>query len=157
GEGLIQVVKKAVGEKSAIIVTGGDATGVDRALRQLAERFPHIWARGKDRPTLDDVEDDVRKFVAGRSPAGQAAMSLYKLDRLAEELHGKALASAHVTAFIEKAADGLADVMRQEAAGRIQADSVVTDVQNLDVQHAKTLVSDEFDVPSEVDEFWTKF
>src|SRR5262249_53630081 len=83
GEGLIQVVKKAFGEKSALIVTGGDAAGVDRAARQLAERFPHIWARGKDRTTIDDVEDDVRKFVAGRSPAGQAATGLYKLDKIA--------------------------------------------------------------------------
>ena len=29
GEGLIQVVRKAFGEKSALIVTGGDAAGVD--------------------------------------------------------------------------------------------------------------------------------
>ena len=93
GEGVIQLVKKAFGEKSALIVTGGDAAGVDRAVHQLAERLPHIWARGKDRTTLDDVEEDLRKFVAGRSPAGQAAMSLYKLDRLAEKLQGKDLAS----------------------------------------------------------------
>ena len=63
-------MKKAFGEKSALIVTGGDAAGVERAVRQLAETFPHIWQRGKDRTTLDDVEEDVRKFVAGRSPAG---------------------------------------------------------------------------------------
>ncbi len=89
GEGLIQLVKKAFGEKSALIVTGGDAAGVDRAVRQLAERFPHIWARGKDRTTLDDVEEDVRKFVAGRSPAGQAAMALYKLGKLSRAAAGQ--------------------------------------------------------------------
>src|SRR4029077_1577057 len=71
GEGMIQLVKKAFGERSALIVTGGDADGVDRAVRQLAERFPHVWARGKDRTTLDDVEEEVRKFISGRSPAGQ--------------------------------------------------------------------------------------
>ena len=49
GEGLIQLVKKAFGEKSALIVTGGDAAGVARAVQQLAETFPHIWQRGKDR------------------------------------------------------------------------------------------------------------
>src|SRR5262249_5982857 len=38
GEGLIEVVKKAFGEKSALIVTGGDAAGVRRAVAQLAER-----------------------------------------------------------------------------------------------------------------------
>ncbi|MBI3492982.1 MAG: hypothetical protein HY047_14565, partial [Acidobacteria bacterium] len=143
-------------EKSALIVTGGDAAGVDRALGQLAEKFPHIWARGKDRTTLDDVEDDVRKFVAGRSPAGQAAMSLYKLDKLAEQLQGKDLSSAHVKVFVEKAADGLADVIRQEAASRLKSSTLAVDVQNLDVQNARPLITDDFDIPSEVDEFWAK-
>jgi hypothetical protein len=156
GEGLIQLVKKAFGEKSALIVTGGDAAGVDRAVRQLAEKFPHIWARGKDRTTLDDVEDDVRKFVAGRSPAGQAAMALYKLGKLSEQLQGKDLASARVRVFVEKADDQLADFVAQHAAADIKAGSVTADVQNLDVQKGRTLVSDDFEVPSEVDEFWTK-
>src|SRR6185295_16269893 len=106
-----------------IIVTGGDAAGVDRALRQLAERFPHIWSRGKDRTTLEDVEDEMRKFVAGRSPAGQAAMSLYKLEKIAGQLSGKDLASARVRVFVEKAPDGLADVIRQDATARIKADA----------------------------------
>jgi hypothetical protein len=157
GEGLIQLVKNAFGEKSALIVTGGDAAGVDRAVRQLAERFPHIWARGKDRTTLDDVEDDVRRFLAGRSPAGQAAMSLYKLDKLAEPLRGKDLASAHVRLFVEKPADGLAAVVRQEAAATLKTTAISIDLQDLDVQKGRALVSDDFEIPSEVDEFWTKF
>jgi hypothetical protein len=159
GEGLIQLVKKAFGEKSALIVTGGDAAGVARAVGQLAERFPHIWARGKDRTTLDDVEEDVRKFVAGRSPAGQAAMSLYKLDQLAEQLDGKELASVHVKVFVEHAADGLADVIRKEAESRLHPPrgALAVDVQNMDVQKARSIIDDQFDIPSEVDEFWTKF
>src|SRR5262249_4775813 len=113
GEGLIQVVRKAFGEKSALVVTGGDSDCVERATAQLAERFPHIWARGKDRTTLDDVEEDVRRFAAGRSPAGQAAAALYKLDKLAATLAEKDLTSAHVRVFTEKAPDGLADVVRE--------------------------------------------
>jgi hypothetical protein len=156
GEGLIQLVKKAFGEKSALIVTGGDAAGVRRAVRQLAETFPHIWQRGKDRTTLDDVEDDVRRFVSGRSPAGQASMSLYKLDKIADQLKGKDLASARVKVFVEKAADGLADVVKRQAAADIKAGSLAVEVQNLDVQKGRSLVSDDFEIPSEVDEFWTK-
>ncbi len=156
GEGLIQIVRKAFGEKSAVIVTGGDAAGVDRAVRQLAEKLPHIWARGKDRTTLDDVEDDVRKFVAGRSPAGQAAMSLYKLDKLADELRGKDLSSAHVKVFVEKAADRFADVVKQDAARSFNAASLNIEVQNLDVQKGRALVSEDVEIASEVDEFWTK-
>jgi hypothetical protein len=156
GEGLIQIVKKAFGEKSALIVTGGDAAGVDRAVRQLAEKFPHIWSRGKDRTTLDDVEDDVRRFIAGRSPAGQAAMSLYKLDKLAALLKGRDLATANVRVFVEKAADGLADVIKQDAAAKIAAGTITVDVQNLDVQKGRSLVNDDFEIASEVDEFWTR-
>src|SRR4029453_14391289 len=101
GEGLIKLVKKAYGEKSALVVTGGAPAGLARAVRQLAETFPHIWQRGKDRTTLDDVEEDARKFFAGRSPAGQAAMGLYKLQKLADQLKGKSLESAHVKVFVE--------------------------------------------------------
>ncbi len=154
GDGDIEVVRKAFGEKSALVVTGGDAVGVNRAVQQLAETFPHIWQRGKDRTTLDDVEDDVRKFVAGRSPAGQAAMSLYKLDRLAAELKDKDLASAHVRVFVEKAEDGLAAVVKQQASETITATALAVDVQNLDVQHGRSLVDEDFVIPSEVDAFW---
>jgi Zinc carboxypeptidase len=156
GEGLIQIVKKAFGEKSALIVTGGDAAGVRRAVAQLAETFPHIWQRGKDRTTLDDVEEDVRKFVAGRSPAGQAAMSLYKLAKIAAQLKGKDLASAHVKVFVEKAADGLADIVKRDAATAITAQSLSVDVQTLDVQKGRALITDDYEIASEVDEFWTK-
>jgi hypothetical protein len=156
GQGLIQLVKKAFGEKSALIVTGGDAAGLSRAVSQLAETFPHIWERGKDRTTLDDVEEDVRKFVAGRSPAGQAAMSLYKLDKLAASLKGKDLTSAHVKVFVEKAADGFADLVKRQAAAAITVPTLTVDVQNLDVQKGRTLINDDFAIPSEVDEFWTK-
>jgi hypothetical protein len=156
GEGLIQVVKKAFGEKTAIIVTGGDASGVARAVSQLSERFPHIWSRGKDRTTLDDVEDDVRKFVAGRSPAGQAAMGLYKMDQIAAELAGKDLNSARARVFVEKAPDGLQAFIEQEAAAKIHAATLEVEVQDIDVQKGRPIVSDEFDIPSEVDDFWAR-
>jgi hypothetical protein len=156
GEGLIQLVKKAFGEKSALVVTGGDAAGVARAVRQLAETFPHIFQRGKDRTTLEDVEEDARKFIAGRSPAGQAAMSLYKLQKLGDQLKAKSLASAHVKVFVEKAADGLAAVVTRDAATAFSAPAVTVDVQNLDVLKGRALVSEDVEIASEVDEFWSK-
>jgi hypothetical protein len=156
GEGLIQIVKKAFGEKSALIVTGGDAAGVERAVAQLAERLPHVWARGKDRTTLDDVEEDVRKFLAGRSPAGQAAMSLYKLEKIGSVLKNKDLASARVRVFVEKAEEAFSEAVKRDAAAAIKADALSVEVQSLDVRKGRPIVADDFDVPSEVDEFWTK-
>ena len=61
--------------------------------------------------------------------------------------------------FVEHAADGLADVIRKEAESRLHAprEALAVDVQNLDVQKARSIINEQFDIPSEVDEFWTKF
>ena len=108
GQGLIQIVRPAFGTKSAVVITGGDAVGVRRAIRQVADRFPHVWERGKDRTTVDDIEDDVRKLLSGRSPAGQAATALYKLEKIAEELSERDLESVQVKVYVDKPAAGLA-------------------------------------------------
>ena len=84
-------------------------------------------------------------------------MSLYKLDRLAAELKDKDLASAHVKVYVEKAADGFTEVVKQDAAAGIHASAIAVDVQNLDVQHGRSLVDEDFVIPSEVDTFWTTF
>lgn len=167
GEGLIHVVKNAFGSqpgqgKSAIVVAGGDAAGVARALSELAETFPNIGARGKDRTTVDDIEEDVRRFVQARSPEGQAATALYKLDRLVTSLQGKDLASARVKVFVEKAEPGLEAFVRQRVGGKLGGALEVV-VESLDVQKAKPIVvnaqpvTGEVDIASEVDEFWKTF
>ncbi len=160
GDGLIQVVRKAFDEKGAVVVTGGDQRGITRALEQVSERFPHIWTRGKDRTTLEDVREDVRVFLSGRTPAGQAATALYKLDQIAVGLGGKDLESAHVTISVEKPVDGFADFVRREAADRIRTSNtsgVEVTIDNRDVQNAKQIFTDDFEVTSEVNDFWQMF
>ncbi|MEO5897070.1 MAG: M14 family metallopeptidase [Vicinamibacterales bacterium] len=153
GEGLVTVVKKSFGEKPAVVITGGDRAGVSRAVAQVAERFPHIWERGKDRTTIDDVEEDVRTLLSGRSPSGQAATALYKLDKIAADLAGKNLESASVLVSLDKPAEGLSEFVRREASEKIKADSVQVTIDDRDVQKAKNIFTDEVQIPSEVDEF----
>jgi hypothetical protein len=163
GQGLIQVVRKAWGDKSAVIVTGGDAAGLDRALEQLAERLPHVWQRGKDRPTLDDVEDELRRALGGRTPLGQAATALYKLNQIGGTLAGRNLESVRVSVHVEKADAGLAAIVEQEAARLFPSASREVVIDNLDVQNATPIdvngrsISEEIEIPSEVDEFWQVF
>jgi hypothetical protein len=83
-------------------------------------------------------------------------MALYKLQKLDDQLKGKALASAHVKVFVEKAEDGLLDLVKRDAAAALGAAPVTVDVQNLDVQKGRSIVDDDFEIPSEVDEFWVK-
>jgi hypothetical protein len=154
GQGLIRVIRKAFGEKPAVVITGGDARGVARAVRQVSERFPHVWERGKDRTTIDDVEEDVRTLVSGRSPAGQAATALYKLDKIAADLAGKDLEWATVLVSLEKPVDGFEDFVRREASQKIRASKMDVTIDNRDVQRAKNIFTEDFEVASEVDDFW---
>ncbi len=154
GQGWIEVVPGAFGPKAALIITGGDSVGVDRALEQVSERFPHLWDRGnqKNRPTLDDVEMDLWKFFSGRSSAGQAATALYKLDKLVSSLSEKDLGSARVVVSLEEPADGLEQVVRERAQA-LGAGSLEVVIDNRDVQNAQTLLEESFEVPSEVEAF----
>ncbi len=157
GEGWIQVIPKAFGDKSAVVITGGDAPSVERALRQVSERFPNIWSRGKDRTTLDGIEDDVWGFLSGRSPAGQAATALYKLEQLAKELAYKELASAEVAVYVEKAEEGLESSVRERAEQVLSADTLKVTVEDLDIQNVRTLIDEDIAIASEVDDFWDLF
>ncbi len=58
--------------------------------------------------------------------------------------------------FTEKAPADLAAIVREEAAARIKAPTLNVDVQNLDVQKGRAIIDDEFDIPSEVEDFWAK-
>ena len=65
--------------------------------------------------------------------------------------------SQRCTVSIEKPDDGLEQVVRREAAAAIKAGQLDVVIDNRDVQKAKQLINDEFDIPSEVDDFWKVF
>ncbi|MEQ1857023.1 MAG: M14 family zinc carboxypeptidase, partial [Longimicrobiales bacterium] len=156
GQGLIELVPKAFGDKPALVVTGSDSAGAARALEQVAIAFPNLGERGKDRPTVDDVEQEVWDALAGYSPVGQAAIGLYKLDRIGLGLADHGLASANVLLSVEKADSALAPYVRSRAAAAlgIPADSVVVTIDDRDVTRAATIYEDRREFPSEVERFW---
>lgn len=156
GEGLIEVVPNAFGDKRAVVVTGGDAAGVARALEQLADRFPNLSERGQDRSTVDAVELAVWRFLSQRSPGGQAAAALYKIDRMIDELQGKQIDSAEVTVSLEKIEPGLEAIVRQRLAP-LSIANLSVHLDDRDVQNAAVLSEERFDIPSEVEAFWSRF
>lgn len=157
GEGLIELVPEAFGSKSALVVTGADEAGAGRALEQLAVTFPHLAARGQDRPTLDDVERGVWDALGGYAPVGQAAIGLYKLDRIAEKLAGDTLASASVLMSVEKADPALADYVAARARAVLRLADVEVTIDDRDVRNAGTIYRETRGLPSEVDGFWSLF
>lgn len=156
GEGLIEVVPAAFGQKPALVVTGADEAGAHRALEQLWRTFPHIDARGKDRPTLDNVEYDLWATLAGRTPAGQAAIGLYKLDQIVDSLRALNITSASVLMSVEKPAPELTAMVR-ERLSPLGLDQVDVTIDNRDVQRADTIFAEDLTFDSEVAQFWSLF
>ncbi|MDX1493503.1 MAG: M14 family metallopeptidase, partial [Longimicrobiales bacterium] len=154
GEGLIELVPDAFGSKPSLVLTGADAAGAERALEQVALTFPNLAARGDDRPTVDDVERDLWDALSGHSPAGQAAIGLYKLDRIASKLDTVSLSSASVLMSVEKADPGLADYVADRAADRLGIADIEVIIDDRDVLAAGTIFHEAIALPSEVDRFW---
>ena len=151
GHGLIEVVPEAFGDKAALLATGPDSEGAARALRRLAEVFPFVGRREEGAPTFDDVEAALWGSLSGYTPAGQAAIGLYKLDRIVAGLmeEGIEVAEAEVLLSVEKVEAELADLVRARM-GALGADAIGVTLDNRDVQRADTLFDDRFVVPSEV-------
>ena len=156
GHGLIEVVPDAFGGKPSVVVTGADREGATNATRRLAEVFPFVGSREDGAPSFDDVEYELWGTLSGHTPAGQAAIGLYKLDRIVEGLADDDIASAEIMVSVEKPPAGLGDYIRERAAG-LGADELTVTIDNRDVQQAATIFEDTFTVPSEVDRFWSAF
>ena len=95
--------------------------------------------------------------LSSRSPLGQAAAAVYKLDQIAQRLAGFDLDSISVSIHVEKADEGLGDFVRARLAETLPADRFDVTVDNLDVQNAQLLIDEEFEIASEVNEFWDAF
>ena len=156
GHGLIEVVPDAFGSKPSLVVTGADRDGATNATRRLAQVFPFVGRREDGMPTFDDVEYELWGTLSGRTPAGQAAIGLYKLDRIIAGLAEEDIVAAEILVSLEKPPQGLGDYIRERAAA-LGTDDIAVTIDNRDVQQAATILEDSFEVPSEVDRFWSAF
>ena len=166
GHGLIEAVPEGFGGKRALVVTGTDAAGATAATKRLAEVFPNVSVHGDGQPTFDDIEHELWGTLSGYTPAGQAAFGLYKLDQVMAELTGEMaaageqIASAEILMSVWKPSDGVADFVRDRALAHFPdsaAPEVTVTIDNRDVEAAGTIIDDQFEVPSEVDRFWSAF
>ncbi len=149
GEGLVRSLP--VRGDPRLVATGIDDAGRARAAQSLAVDFPRL--RGTDGPTFGDVEEELWAFLSGYSPAGQAAIGLYKLDRLLEEAREDGATGVHILMSVEKADSLLGEYVRAFAQARLPLAEVTVEIDDRDVTRAKTTFDDAFDVPSEVGRF----
>jgi hypothetical protein len=135
GEGELRVVDKAFGRQPAVLVRGDEA-GTDAALSLLTGHFPNLWETGKEYASLEEIRYDLHRFFSLRSPAGQAAFALYRLDRWADEIRKSGpVRDVETKVFIDIADPGLAELVRSRLESQLGAAGIKTDVRSL---HAGT-------------------
>ncbi len=86
GEGELRIVDHAFNKQAAVLIRG-DQLGSASALHVLTDRFPNLWETGKQYASLEELRYDLHRFFSLRSGAGQAAVSLYHLNRWIEEIN----------------------------------------------------------------------
>ncbi len=154
GEGYVGVVPEAFGDKPALAVTGGDRDGLARALHQAAVGFPHLDAanRATDHPTADAVEFAAWKFLSSRTPGGQAAAAVWKLEQIAGEIAHTGIRESRILVSVKDPAPGFDDFLRA-AAERSGLGATTVTLDDRNVRNAAVIHEEEFAVPFEVDEY----
>lgn len=115
-EGSLRVVDKAFGRQSAVVISGDSAA----ALEVLSGHFPNLWETGKQFLSLEEIRYDLHRFFSLRSPAGQASVALYRLDKWMEEISGPAH-DVEAKVFVDVADAGLKDMIEKEVGGKLHA------------------------------------
>jgi hypothetical protein len=119
GEGEIREVGDAFGKHSGLLVRG-DAAGQAAALDYMAGHLPFLWQPDKRYESIDEIRYDLHRFFSLRSSAGQAAVSLYHLERWVKqaESEGAKPATIDATVYVDKADPKLASFIRTEIEKR---------------------------------------
>ena len=111
---------------------------------------------------MDDVESELWGTLAGHTPVGQAAIGLYKLGRIADQIADQLaeggqtegdLNNPHVLMSVEKADPDLGAYVAERAASVLGVPEVGVTIDDRDVQNAAEIFAHDFALPSEVEEF----
>ncbi len=152
GEGFVQFVEGAFGERNALAIGGGNEAGLLAATEWLAYRAPYLWTHGKGEYRLADAETEVRRFLQARQASGQIALALTKLgswmDRLADDPPSRVEVELAAQEVPEAVNDLAALVVRDRFPG------VDVSVQNWSTGFGvgDTVFVQEWEIPWEVDE-----
>jgi hypothetical protein len=130
-EGELRIVDKAFGRQPAVLARGDEAGRV-AALGLLNGHFPNVWQTGKEHASLEEIRYDLHQFFSLRSPAGQAAFALYRLDRWADEVKQSGAArDVEAKVFVEVADPKLAAMAREVLEKRLGVAGVKVEAQSL--------------------------
>jgi zinc carboxypeptidase/S-layer family protein len=154
GEGTIQIVPRAFGSATATVVAGADPAGTDAAAMYLARRIPYVWDNRRGALTFEQVASELAQFFAGKTAAGQAGQALRELDSVLDEIGDKTVESFEAKLYLETADSSLDKLLAARVQERLKG--IEAKVTSQAITAPVPVIDETFDVPWEVDEFWTK-
>jgi hypothetical protein len=158
GEGAIQIVPRAFGPPTATVVAGADATGTDAASMYLARRVPYIWDVQRGGLSLGDFKEHANDFFAVKTGGAQASLATREVDDILKSLEGKTIESFDAKVYLEAANPAFDKFLAARAkAAPVLKDTPAVTVTSQGITDPVTVFDDKFDIPWEVDDFWTKF
>jgi Zinc carboxypeptidase len=157
GEGALEIVHRGLDGRTGIVVTGGDRAGLEAISDYASKRMPWLWDYGKGNYGLSDVENEIRRFFQARTSGGQTALAGYKLRAWLDRLADEDIDSLAVEIATDQTIDGIGawatSLMRQKfPRAHTSAATFATGF-----GQDRTIFTQEFDIPWEVDDFWKAF
>jgi hypothetical protein len=152
GEGFVQLVDEAFGERNALAVGGAGAEGLRAATDWLARRAPYLWTQGKGEYRLADAETEVRRFLQAREAPGQVALALTKLGAWLDRMASAPPSRVEVELAALKAPEGLEEVMAAVVRERFPDAEVDVATWSTGFGVGDTIFAHDWEIPWEVDD-----
>ena len=155
--GFIQFVFKVFKENNCIVMSGNNPAGLTAISDYVAKRLPYLWDYGKGNFRLEDIEEDVREFFQIRKAPGQVALALDKLESWLHRIDDRHIDSIAVEIAAEKTPSGLDGVLRDLVKKVFDSAAIDIKLHPTGFGVDQPVISEEFDIPWEVDDFWNAF
>lgn len=157
GEGYLRFIEGAFNEKNGLLITASDEQGLQVVSDYVAERLPYLWEYGKGNYRLEDVEREVQRFFQTVKAGGQVSLALTKLNTWLERIGDREIERIDVEISAREKEDGLEDYVQNLIRQHYPSAEVTAAVYKTGFGVGKTIFEEEFEVPWEVDEFWSLF
>ncbi|MCH7783175.1 hypothetical protein IID62_08910, partial [candidate division KSB1 bacterium] len=157
GEGFIQFAAKKFNDKNGLVISGSDKEGLKAISDYVAKRMPYLWDYGKGNFRLEDIETDVRRFFQIQGAPGQAVLAIYKLNEWLERIESKEIESVEVEIATKEIPEGLEDFAVNAVKNFFPSAEVAVSTYKTGFGKGDRIFEEEFDIPWEVDDFWTMF
>jgi hypothetical protein len=154
-EGFIEVVPDAFDDDDALVISGSDAAGLGAVSDYVSRRLPYLWEHGKGEYRLEDVENDVRRFLQGRGAAGQLSLAIQKLRTWLDRLDAVESIALEISA--ERIPDGFDQFVQDLVEERFPDAEASVETYPTGFGVGDTIFQQDLDLPWEVDAFREAF